>query len=57
LGRSLQLAGLQQTLSIVSGVLILLLVVVPASASGKFRKVTGLEALLNRVKMAMGYFF
>ncbi|RNI28206.1 sulfite exporter TauE/SafE family protein [Rufibacter immobilis] len=57
LGKSLQLAGLQQTLSILSGVLILLLVVVPATASAKFRKATGLEAVLTQVKKTMGLFF
>ncbi|MFC6999920.1 sulfite exporter TauE/SafE family protein [Rufibacter roseus] len=57
LGKSLQMAGLQQTLSIFSGVLILLLVIVPSAASGKFRKVTGLEAVLSYVQKAMGQFF
>ncbi|KAA3437130.1 sulfite exporter TauE/SafE family protein [Rufibacter hautae] len=57
LGKSLQLAGLQQTLSIVSGVLILLLVVVPATTSAKFRKATGLESMLQQVKVSMGFFF
>lgn len=56
-GKSLQLAGLQQTLSLVSGALILLLVVVPAPALGRFRQVTGLEGLLARVKRTMGRLF
>lgn len=56
-GKSLQVAGLQQTLSVLSGVLILLLVVVPATASGRFRRVTGLEHLLNKVKNTMAMFF
>lgn len=57
LGHSLQLAGMQQALSIVSGALILLLVVVPAAASGKFRKVIGIEAGLNKVRKIMGRLF
>lgn len=57
LGRSLQLAGLQQTLSIMSGILILLLVVVPVTGSALFRKATGLARLLNRVKQGMQFFF
>lgn len=57
LGKSLELAGLQQNLSILSGILILLLVVVPATASGKFRRITGLENLLRIVKNAMAMLF
>lgn len=56
-GQGLQLAGWQQTLSILSGVLILILVVVPASMSLKFRKATGLETVLAKVKHWMGFFF
>ncbi|WP_192821828.1 sulfite exporter TauE/SafE family protein [Rufibacter sp. LB8] len=57
LGQSFQLAGFQQGLSIFSGVLILVLVVVPAAVSGKFRQVTGVEALLQKNQKAMGHFF
>ena len=56
-GKSLQLAGLQQTLSLVSGGLILLLVVVPATALGRFRQAAGLERLLGKVKHTMGRLF
>jgi uncharacterized protein len=56
-GKSLQLAGLQQTLSLVSGALILLLVVVPAPVFGRLRQAAGLERLLARVKRAMGRLF
>jgi sulfite exporter TauE/SafE len=56
-GKSLQLAGLQQTLSILSGLLILVMVVVPATGFTKFRKATGVESLLNGVKKAMGVYF
>ncbi|WP_071781126.1 sulfite exporter TauE/SafE family protein [Adhaeribacter aquaticus] len=56
-GQGLQVAGLQQTLSILSGVLILLLVVVPATFLGKFRQKTGLENLLNVIKRTLGRYF
>ena len=56
-GKSLQLAGLQQTLSLVSGVLILLLVVAPATLSGRFRQVSGLEKLLSHLKRSMARLF
>jgi uncharacterized protein len=56
-GKSLQLAGLQQTLSLVSGGLILLLVVAPAPVLGRFRQAAGLERLLTKVKRTMGRLF
>ena len=56
-GKSLQLAGFQQTLSVVSGGLILLLVVFPATLSGRFRRASGLERLLGKVKQTMGRLF
>jgi sulfite exporter TauE/SafE len=56
-GKSLQLAGLQQTLSLVSGGLILLLVVLPATLSGRFRRATGLEHLLGKIHRTMGRLF
>lgn len=56
-GKSLEIAGLQQKLSILSGILILLLVVVPAAASGQFRRITGLEKLLSKVKNTMAGLF
>ncbi len=51
IGKSLQLALFQQTVSIVSGVLILLVLVIPVALIGKFRNLTGfgkLLALLNK---------
>ncbi len=54
LGKGFQIAGLQQTLSILSGVLILVLVVFPATVSGKFGKVTGFEKGLGAIKRLMG---
>jgi uncharacterized protein len=56
-GKSLQLAGFQQTLSVVSGVLILLMVVVPTTFSQKFRRVTGLEKGLGKINQAMAGLF
>jgi uncharacterized protein len=56
-GKSLQLAGWQQALSLVSGGLILLLVVLPATVSGRFRRVSGLERLLQQVQRTMGRLF
>jgi uncharacterized protein len=56
-GKSLQLAGLQQTLSLVSGGLILLLVVLPAAVSGRLRQASGLEHLLAKVRQVMGRLF
>jgi sulfite exporter TauE/SafE len=57
LGKSLEIAGLQQKLSVLSGMIILLLVVIPATASGKFRRFTGLEKLLAKVKNTMAMLF
>jgi sulfite exporter TauE/SafE len=56
-GKSLQLAGWQQGLSLVSGALILLLVVLPATVSGRFRRVSGLERLLQQVQRTMARLF
>ena len=56
-GKSLQIAGWQQALSVLSGVLILLLVVVPATFSAKFRQATGLGKALNLVNKTMAAAF
>ncbi|RTQ53302.1 sulfite exporter TauE/SafE family protein [Hymenobacter gummosus] len=57
LGQSLQLAGWQQGLSIVSGLLILLLVALPEAYTGRAAAAVGLDKLLARLKNALAYFF
>lgn len=56
-GQSLQMAGLQQTVSIVSGLLILLLLVVPNAFKGKAANALGTDRLMNWVRRKLGYFF
>ncbi|WP_162052536.1 sulfite exporter TauE/SafE family protein [Pontibacter pamirensis] len=56
-GQSLQMAGLQQTVSIVSGILILLLLVLPAALQGKAAKAVGTDKLMIWVRHKLGYFF
>lgn len=57
LGESLQLAGLQQTVSIVSGVLILLLLVLPATLKGKYAGMLGTDKLMAWVRQKLGFYF
>lgn len=56
-GESLQLAGLQQTVSIISGVLILLLLVLPAAIKGKSASLLGTDKLMTWVRKKLGYYF
>jgi sulfite exporter TauE/SafE len=56
-GQSLQIAGWQQGLSITSGVLILLLVVVPERYKAQAARPLGLDRLLTWVKQTLTYFF
>ncbi|NDK56336.1 sulfite exporter TauE/SafE family protein [Pontibacter fetidus] len=56
-GESLQMAGLQQTVSIVSGILILLLLVLPAAVKGKSASVLGADKLMAWVRRKLGYYF
>ena len=56
-GETLQMAGLQQTVSIVSGVLILLLLVLPAALKGKSASVPGTDKLMGWVRQKLGYYF
>ncbi|RAK67003.1 sulfite exporter TauE/SafE family protein [Hymenobacter edaphi] len=57
LGQSLRLAGVQQGLSVASGVLILLLVAVPERHTGRAAAGLGLDRLLARLKQALAYWF
>ena len=57
LGRGLQLAGIQQSLSIVSGGLILLLVVVPEYYTGQLAAALHLNQPLAWVKTSLGRLF
>ncbi|WP_439880108.1 sulfite exporter TauE/SafE family protein [Pontibacter sp. MBLB2868] len=57
LGETLQMAGLQQTISIVSGLLILLLLVLPATLKGKYANVLGTDKLMAWVRRRLGYYF
>jgi sulfite exporter TauE/SafE len=56
-GQSLRVAGLQQGLSIASGVLILLLVAVPERYTGRAAAAVGLDRVLVRLKQTLAYFF
>ncbi|QCR22204.1 sulfite exporter TauE/SafE family protein [Pontibacter sp. SGAir0037] len=56
-GQSLQLAGLQQTVSIVSGIIILLLLVLPAALKGKASSVLRTDRAMNWLRKKLGYFF
>ncbi|MFD2999518.1 sulfite exporter TauE/SafE family protein [Pontibacter toksunensis] len=56
-GQSLQMAGLQQTVSIISGVLILLLLVLPAALQGRAAKAVGTDKIMVWVRHRLGYFF
>ncbi|RDV13563.1 sulfite exporter TauE/SafE family protein [Pontibacter diazotrophicus] len=56
-GQSLQMAGLQQTVSIVSGILILLLLVLPAALQGKAARAVGTDKVMVWVRHKLGYFF
>ncbi|WP_161887981.1 sulfite exporter TauE/SafE family protein [Pontibacter russatus] len=56
-GETLQLAGLQQTVSVVSGVLILLLLVVPAMRRGKTASLPGTGKLMTWVRKRLSFYF
>ncbi|MBX0335032.1 sulfite exporter TauE/SafE family protein [Pontibacter sp. HSC-14F20] len=56
-GQSLEMAGLQQTVSIVSGVLILLLLVLPAAFKGKASNMLGTDKVMGWVRKKLGYYF
>lgn len=56
-GQSLEMAGLQQTVSIVSGVLILLLLVLPAAFKGKASSMMGTDKVMVWVRKKLGYYF
>lgn len=56
-GQSLELAGLQQTVSIVSGVVILLLLVLPAAAKGRASALLGTDKAVGWVRRRLGYYF
>jgi sulfite exporter TauE/SafE len=56
-GESLQMAGLQQTVSFVSGVLILLLLVLPNTLKGKYASMVGTDKLMTWVRRKLGYYF
>ena len=56
-GQSLEMAGLQQVVSIVSGVLILLLLVLPAALKGKASNVLGTEKAVAWVRRKLGFYF
>ncbi|MBO2033697.1 sulfite exporter TauE/SafE family protein [Siccationidurans ginsengisoli] len=57
LGQSLRLAGWQQSLSLLSGGLILLLVAVPERYLGGAASMLGLAGLLGQVKSKLVYFY
>jgi sulfite exporter TauE/SafE len=57
LGKSLQIAFFQQTLSVVSGLLILIAVVLPVTLFAKFRGFSGFGKFLNLLKKTMAHFF
>jgi uncharacterized protein len=57
LGESLRLAGLQQGLSVASGLLILLLVAVPARHTSRAAAGLGLDRPLAQLKQTLAYWF
>ncbi|WP_345164282.1 sulfite exporter TauE/SafE family protein [Nibribacter koreensis] len=57
IGSTLNLAGWQQTLSIASGVMMLLLVVLPAATSNKINRWLGTEKWWNVLRRAMAKHF
>ena len=56
-GQSLQLAGAQQAISIAAGVLILLLVLLPAANQSKIANALGLPPVMGWVKQKLAYYF
>ena len=56
-GQSLQLAGLQQSVSICAGVLILLLVLLPDYMKGRVAGTLGLSPVLAAIKKQFAYYF
>ncbi|GAA4445200.1 sulfite exporter TauE/SafE family protein [Pontibacter saemangeumensis] len=56
-GQTLQMAGLQQTVSIVSGLLILLLLVLPATLKGRYASMMGTDILMTWVRQKLGFYF
>jgi len=56
-GLSLNLAGLQQGISILSGLLILLLQFAPGNLSGKISRFFKLPSLVSRIKKSFSFFF
>ena len=55
-GLTLNLAGLQQGISIISGLLILLLQFAPGNFSGKISRFMGLPILVSRIKKSFAFF-
>jgi sulfite exporter TauE/SafE len=55
-GQGLQFAGLQQTISILSGVLILVFLFFPATTSNKITSFLGLSKFVFQVKQKLGYY-
>lgn len=56
-GQSLQLAGLQQTVSIISGVLILLLLILPAALKSKASSALGTDNAMGWVRRKLAFYF
>ncbi|WP_073850936.1 sulfite exporter TauE/SafE family protein [Pontibacter flavimaris] len=56
-GQSLQMAGLQQVVSIVSGLLILFLIVAPAALKGRAGSFLGTDKAVAWVRQRLGHFF
>ncbi|SIT79975.1 sulfite exporter TauE/SafE family protein [Pontibacter indicus] len=56
-GQSLEMAGLQQTVSIVSGVMILLMLVLPAALKGRASNAMGTDKVMVWVRKKLGYYF
>lgn len=56
IGKGLYLAGFQQRLSILMGVIMILVVVLPRSISGKFKLAQPIYSAINLVKQKMGLY-
>jgi len=57
LGKGLIIAGLQQYLSIIVGVIMILIIILPASFLHKFQLTKPIYGIINKVKIGMGLYF
>ncbi|MCF6212815.1 MAG: sulfite exporter TauE/SafE family protein [Flavobacteriaceae bacterium] len=56
LGKGLYIAGLQQNLSVIIGILMILIVIIPSSIFSKFKIVKPIYSIISKVKMGLGLY-